>query len=101
MERLIVGPCPICGKTIIEIKDGKGKENQFYDEIFVKFNDENKTKFAICKDCKLVIAQEQLDELMKRQIYTWGIEVAQQFKWYYEQAVHLKIIKKADTENGL
>ena len=94
---LSVGPCPICEKTIIE----KGRENQFYDEVWTGFSDGSKAKFAVCKDCKPVLTQEQLDELMRRQIYTWGVEVARQFKWYYEIAVHLRIIKKADNKNEL
>ena len=95
---LTVGPCPICGKMIIE----KGEKNRFYNEIWVKFSpDKSKAKFAVCNDCQPNLTQEQLDELMQRQIYTWGAEVARQLKWYYETAVYLRIIKKADSKDEL
>lgn len=62
-------------------------------EFNVEFNDGSNANFGICEDCFKVLTQEQADEIIKRQIVSWGLEIQAQLNWYIQKAVHLKITK--------
>lgn len=91
VESLVRGICPVCGKIIMN------KEKTSYINggmsFWVKFSDDSKAEFAICQDCYSVVTQEQLDEIMRRQIVSWGEEIQAQMRWFAKIAVHLRIIK--------
>jgi hypothetical protein len=68
-------------------------------EFWVAFQDGTKAQFAICEDCYSKITQEQLDGILSSQLINWGEEIASQMRWFYTQAVHLKIVKHAKTKS--
>lgn len=107
IKLLQIKDCPICERVIYDFnKQGKAiKLNKYGTEFHVLFSDGAKGKFAICKDCLKTLTKEQVDEIMKRQITTWGYEILKtyerQMSWYITKAVHLTINKFAEMEKEL
>jgi hypothetical protein len=99
MESLTRGKCPVCQKIIMN----KEKTELINGGIsfFVKFSDESIGEFTICQECYSKITQEQLDEIMKGQIISWGLDIAMQLRWFYSKSAHYKIIQHAKTKNEL
>jgi len=91
IEPLVRGICPICSKEIMNkkqtayINDGQ--------EFVMYFTDGTKANFAICRECLKTLTKEQAQEILKRQIVSWGQEIQAQLNWFMQDAVHLKIDK--------
>ncbi len=107
------GDCPFCEKAIyVKDKNGKPvKENDDHMFLWAKFNDDKHANFSCCKECFPKLNPADLSLLMGWQKYTWGMEIVasplglfnlvRELRWSIEQAVHLKIIKWSNTEDGL
>jgi hypothetical protein len=96
---LVRGVCPVCNKKIMNETKTALINGGF--EFWVAFQDDTKAQFSICEDCYSKITQEQLDEILKSQVMNWGMEVEANLRWFYTQAVHLKIVKHARDKSGL
>ena len=81
------GPCGICNRKIIE----NNKANAFYVELPVIFDDNSEANFGVCKDCKNNATKDQVEELVKDQIFTWGQEIIKQQIWFSTRAVFLRL----------
>ena len=98
-EQLIRGECPICKKIIMDKRKMSYINGGM--EFWVQFNDKSRATFSICEDCYKTLTQEQLDEIMRFQIVSWGVEISQTLIWFYRKAVHLKIVKHARTKDAI
>lgn len=92
------GPCPFCERRIIE-KDGK--QNQYYKEFWVKFNDGSNAAFAVCSDCYENLDRGKIEKLVSSQIWTWGQEILKQQAWFVNTACHLRLNKFGKTKEEL
>lgn len=116
MQKLLTPRCcPVhgCERVIYEF-DKHGRPAGLNNDgmlFWVKFCDESKAQFSICKDCFNTLDDKKIKELNDDQRYTWGMEIIQgplgilalaaQLKWYVEKAVFLEIISWAREEYGL
>jgi len=62
-------------------------------EFVVTFTDGTKANFAICEECLKVLTMEQVQEILKRQIVSWGQEIQASLNWYIQEAIHLRVDK--------
>jgi hypothetical protein len=105
--------CPVCEKIIYDFNE-KGipvKLNENGKTFWVRFNDNSKAQFAICKECFIELNQAQINALMEDQKYTWGMEIInsalsiaetfKQWSWFVNEAVFLEIIKWSEKEDGI
>jgi len=82
------GPCPFCEKRIIE---KNGKQNEYYREFWVQFNDDTKAAFACCSDCFNHLNVDRVEKLVSDQLFTWGQEILKQHAWFVNSACHLRL----------
>jgi hypothetical protein len=99
IEPLIRGICPICSKKIMDEQMTKYINGGM--EFYCLLSDNTKIAFASCEDCFSKLDIDQVKDIMKRNIVSWGIEIANQLKWYYSTAIHLTAIKFSKDKDGL
>jgi len=99
IEPLKRGFCPECNKMIMNANRTEYINGGM--SFWVEFQDGTKAEFSICSECYKNISQEMLDRIIASQKVNWGIEIARQMQWYYEEAIHLRIVKQATTKDGL
>lgn len=71
MERLSIGPCPCCEKTIWVMDNGKLKMTDEGTHFYIRSNYNTVARFAICKDCLKTLNMEKVAEIVDRQVLTW------------------------------
>lgn len=71
MNRLFIGPCPVCNQQIWEMQDGKLIQNELGTHFWILSNHNTVAKFAICKDCLEILDMAQIADIVDRQVFTW------------------------------
>jgi hypothetical protein len=62
-------------------------------EFIMHFTDGTKANFGICEDCLKNLTMAQSEEILKRQLVNWGLEIQGQLSWFIKEAVHLRVDK--------
>lgn len=86
---LELGPCPICGIQIIDVK--KKKQLPEYSEVKFIFTDGSNAIFSMCRDCRSELPKKEAEKIVQRQIASWGEDIEKQMRWYSRTAVHLRL----------
>ena len=73
-----LGKCPFCHASIFEVKNNVVHRNGIYRESWLLLSDGSRMKVGICTECRDIMDEEMVDELMvvHRAFWQKGLERA-------------------------
>lgn len=108
IKEIKIGTCANCAKKVFDFNGNHFVKNKNYDEIWFYLNIKSKMRVPVCKDCKKIMNDNLIKEIMYSHNHTWEKEFKESKKIPKEKIGEkikfwnkIKCLKWANSEKEL